>query len=58
VSASDVVGAGRPGTPRVGSSGSEPGLLRQVETYMERARIPARYRALIRAYFQRLAQLR
>jgi len=53
-----VVGAGRPGTPRVGSSGSEPGLLRQVETYMERARIPARYRALIRAYFQRLAQLR
>lgn len=58
VSASEVIGAGRPGTPRVGSSGSEPGLLRQVETYMERARIPARYRALIRAYFQRLAQLR
>lgn len=58
VSAADVAGAGRRTPSRVGTSATPPGWLRQVETYMERARIPARYRALIRSYFQRLAQLR
>jgi hypothetical protein len=58
VTASEVTGAGRQNSSRVGRSGVQPAPPRQVDEYMERARIPARYRALIRAYFQRLAQLR
>lgn len=58
VTASEVTGAGRQGTPQVGRSGAQPALVRQVEAYMARARIPARYRSLIRRYFERLAHLR
>jgi hypothetical protein len=58
VTASEVTGAGRQNSSRVGRSGTQPAPARQIDEYMERARIPARYRALIRAYFQRLAQLR
>lgn len=58
VTASEVTGAGRQNASRIGRLENQPALARQVDEYMERARIPARYRALIRAYFQRLAHLR
>jgi hypothetical protein len=58
VSASTVTGTGRRAVPHVARSGEEPALVRQVDAYMERARVPARYRLLVRRYFERLAQLR
>lgn len=57
-SVSEVVGAGRPGTAQVRISSVTPAIVAQVDRAMERARIPGRYRALVRRYFERLAHLR
>lgn len=58
VSASEVVGAGRRGASTVAAVTVTPAIVSQVDRYMERARIPARYRVLVRRYFERLARLR
>ncbi len=58
VSASEVVGAARPGTSHTPLTRVSPAIVPQADRYMERASVPARYRQLVRAYFERLARLR
>lgn len=55
---SEVLGVGRPGTSRVQALPVSPAIVVQADRAMERARIPARYRAIVRRYFERLARLR
>jgi len=58
VSTSEVIGAGRPGTARTLPQAVSPALVARVDRALERAHIPAQYRALVRRYFERLAQLK
>ncbi len=58
VSASEVLGPARPGSSRAPVTPVPPTLVPQADRYMERARIPAHYRLLVRRYFERLAHLR
>ncbi len=58
VSASEVLGAARPGISRVPVKAVSPAVVPQADRYMERTAIPARYRLLVRQYFERLVQLR
>jgi len=58
VSSSEVVGAGRPGRPRTQPQAVSPALVARVDRALERAHIPAQYRAFVLQYFQRLAQLK
>ena len=58
VSSSEVVGAGRPGRPRTQPQAVSPALVARVDRALERAHIPAQYRAFVLQYFQRLAKLR
>jgi len=58
VSAAEVLGAARPGSSRVAAKAISPAVVPQADRYMERAAIPARYRLLVRRYFERLVQLR
>lgn len=58
VAASEVLGAGRQGTSQVQSIPVSPSIVAQADRAMERARIPGRYRLIVRRYFERLARLR
>lgn len=58
VAASEILGAGRPGTSQVQPVPVSPSIIVQVDRAMERVRIPARYRIIVRRYFERLARLR
>ncbi len=58
VTASEVLGAARPGVSRAPVTAAPFTLVAQADRYMERAGIPARYRLLVRRYFERLVQLR
>lgn len=55
---SEIIGAGRPGTARTHVTGVSPAVIAQADQAMTRARTPARYRDIVRRYFQRLARLR
>lgn len=58
VTASEVVGAGRPGASRVQDAAVTPAVVARADHALERARTPGRYRLLVRRYFERLARLR
>ena len=58
VSTSEVIGAGRPGPARTLPQAVTPTLVARVDRALERAHIPAQYRAMVRRYFERLAELR
>lgn len=58
VSTSEVLGSARTGISRVPVRTVSPVVVPQADRYMERAAIPARYRLLVRQYFERLVQLR
>ncbi len=58
VSASEVIGAGRPGTARTRPLDVSPAVVARVDRALQRARIPAQYRLIVRRYFERLAQLK
>ncbi len=58
VSVSEVLGAARPGVSHLPVTAVPPTVVSQADRYMERAAIPARYRLLVRRYFERLVQLR
>ncbi len=58
VSVSEVLGAARPGVSHLPVAAVPPTVVPQADHYMERASIPARYRLLVRRYFERLVQLR
>jgi hypothetical protein len=57
-SPSEVLGAARPGISRVPVRPITPAAVSDADRYMERVSIPARYRSIVRRYFQRLVQLR
>jgi hypothetical protein len=54
----DVLGAGRPGSAQAPVAGVSPSIVAQADRAMEKARTPAKYRGLVRRYFERLAKLR
>jgi hypothetical protein len=54
----EVLGAGRPGSARTPVTAVSPSIVAQADRAMEKARTPARYRSLVRRYFERLAKLR
>jgi len=56
--AAEVLGAGRTGTARAPTATVSPSIVAQADRAMEHARTPARYRGLVRRYFERLARLR
>lgn len=58
VTTSEVIGTGRPGESRVQSATVSPTIVTQADRAMERARTPARYRTLVRRYFELLARFR
>lgn len=58
VSVSEILGASRPGTSRAPLAPVPSTIIPQADRYMERMGIPARYRQLVRQYFERLARLR
>jgi hypothetical protein len=57
-SVAEVLGAGRPGSARAPLEAVSPSIVTQADRAMEKARTPARYRGLVRRYFERLAKLR
>jgi hypothetical protein len=58
VGAAEVLGAGRRGAARTPSGQLSPSIVARADRAMESARTPARYRGLVRRYFERLASLR
>lgn len=56
--AAEVLGAGRTGTARAPTAAVSPSIVGKADRAMESARTPARYRGLVRRYFERLARLR
>lgn len=58
VSFAEVVGGGRQGAARRQAGAVSPAIVAQADRAMENARTPGRYRALVRRYFERLANLR
>jgi len=58
VGAAEVLGAGKSGAPRTPSAAIAPSIVTQADRAMEASRTPARYRGLVRRYFERLARLR
>ncbi|MDQ7844249.1 MAG: hypothetical protein QN141_09920 [Armatimonadota bacterium] len=58
VRSAEVLGAGRPGSSRVGIRSVSPAIVAAADQAMRSAHTPGRYRALVRRYFERLAGLR
>src|SRR3989442_5021065 len=58
VSSSEVVGAGQPGSPPVQPQAVSPALVARVDRALERAHIPAQYRAIVLQDFQGPPQLK
>lgn len=58
VGSAEVLGAGRSGAARTPSGQLSPSIVARADRAMESARTPARYRGLVRRYFERLARLR
>jgi hypothetical protein len=58
VGAAEVLGAGRSGAPRTPFAQVAPSIVAQADRAMETSRTPARYRGLVRRYFERLSRLR
>ena len=54
----EVLGGGRSGAARAPTTAVPPSIVAQADRAMETARTPARYRGLVRRYFERLARLR
>jgi len=58
VASSEIVGTGRSGSSRVQAADVSPAVIARADQAMIRSRTPARYRDIVRRYFQRLAKLR
>jgi hypothetical protein len=58
VASSEIVGSGRSSSSRVQVADVSPAVVARADQAMSRSRTPARYRDIVRRYFQRLAKLR
>lgn len=58
VASSEIVGTGRSSSSRVQAADVSPAVIARADQAMTRSRTPARYRDIVRRYFQRLAKLR
>lgn len=58
VASSEIVGTGRFSSSRVQAADISPAVIARADQAMTRSRTPARYRDIVRRYFQRLAKLR
>lgn len=58
VVSSEIVGTGRSSSSRVQAADISPAVIARADQAMTRSRTPARYRDIVRRYFQRLAKLR
>lgn len=58
VASSEIVGSGRSSRSRVPFANVSPAVVARADQAMSRSRTPARYRDIVRRYFQRLANLK